>query len=234
MLKSIKAGKEQMNLKLYKIIDVSMDMDAFTFKDDQAVKVQGPFNRVDGDNPEYVYDLTLCTQSGTHIQGAHYFRADGKRIDQYPLTAFEGEAILVDISKRGADITENEMARLVGHLDLSGKILILRTGHMEEVIQTGILESASRPGLSMEAAVYLAEVKRIKMIAIDSVGVESRVTRNYEVNHYLGGQDVLILEGLVNLQSVSKQEVFLEAFPLKIRGVEGTPCRAIIKEFIET
>jgi kynurenine formamidase len=85
----------------------------------------------------------------------------------------------------------------------------------------------------MEAAVYLAEIKRIKMIAIDSVGVESRMTRNYEVNHYLGGKDVLILEGLMNLFAVSQQEVILEAFPLKIRGVEGTPCRAIIKEFIK-
>jgi kynurenine formamidase len=211
-----------------------MDMDAFTFQDDQAVKALGPFNRIAGNNPEYVYDLNLCTQSGTHIQGAHYFRADGKRIDQYPLSAFEGEAVLVDIAKRGVDTTESEMIRLVDHLDLREKILILRTGHMEEVVQTGILESASRPGLSLEAAVYLAETKRIKMIAIDSVGVESRVTRNYEVNHYLCGKDVLILEGLVNLRAVSKQEIFLEAFPLKILGVEGTPCRAIIKEFIET
>ena len=211
-----------------------MDMDAFTFQDDQAVKALGPFNRIAGNNPEYVYDLNLCSQSGTHIQGAHYFRADGKRIDQYPLSAFEGEAVLVDIAKRGVDTTESEMIRLVDHLDLREKILILRTGHMEEVVQTGILESASRPGLSLEAAVYLAETKRIKMIAIDSVGVESRVTRNYEVNHYLCGKDVLILEGLVNLRAVSKQEIFLEAFPLKILGVEGTPCRAIIKEFIET
>ena len=220
-------------MKSYRIIDVSMDMDAFTFQDDQTVKVLGPFNRVAGNNPEYVYDLNLCTQSGTHVQGAHYFRADGKRIDQYPLSAFEGEAVLVDISKRGVDTTESEMIRLVDHLDLKEKILILRTGHMEEVIRTGILESASRPGLAMEVAIYLAEVKRIKMIAIDSVGVESRVTRNYEVNHYLGGQDVLILEGLVNLAAVTQKEVFLEAFPLKIRGVEGTPCRAIIKEFIK-
>jgi kynurenine formamidase len=214
----------------YRIIDVSMWMDAFTFTDDQEVEVAGPFNRVGGSNPEFVYDLKLCTQSGTHIQGAHYFRADGKRIDQYPLSAFEGEALVIDIPKRGMDTTEVELAEKIDHYDLSGKILILRTGHMEEVIHTGILDQAARPGLSLEAARYLAEAKGIKMIAIDSVGVESRTTRNYEVNHYLCGKDVLILEGLVNLAAVTKQEVFLEAFPIKIRGVEGTPCRAIIKE----
>jgi kynurenine formamidase len=39
-----------------------------------------------------------------------------------------------------------------------------------------------------------------------------------------------LLEGLINLKEVKSRRFFLEAFPLKIRGVEGTPCRAIIKE----
>lgn len=207
-----------------------MWIDAFTFASDQEVRVTGPFNRVGGNNPEFVYDITLCTQSGTHIQGGHYFRAGGKRIEEYPLSAFEGEAFLVDITKRGADTTQVELAQIIDGTDLRGKILVLRTGHMEEVIRTGKLESVSRPGLSLEAAIYLVETKGIKMLAIDSIGVESRATQNYDVNHYLCGEDILILEGLVNLATVSKREVFLEAFPLKIRGVEGTPCRAIVKE----
>jgi kynurenine formamidase len=207
-----------------------MWMDAFTFASDQEVRVTGPFNRVGGNNPEFLYDMILCTQSGTHIQGGHYFRAEGKRIEEYPLSAFEGEAFLIDITKRGTDTTHVELAQIIDGSDLRGKILVLRTGHMEEVIKTGKLESISCPGLSLEAAVYLAETKRIKMLAIDSIGVESRATQNYDVNYYLCGKDILILEGLVNLAVVSKREVFLEAFPLKIRGVEGTPCRAIIKE----
>jgi len=217
-------------MKPYRIIDVSMWIDAFIFSSDQEVRVTGPHNRVGGNNREFVYDLTLCTQSGTHIQGGHYFREEGKRIEEYPLSFFEGEAFVADITKRGTDTTKEELARIIDGIDLRGKILVLRTGHMEEVIKTGKLESASRPGLSLEAAVYLAETRGIKMLAIDSIGVESRTTRNHDVNYYLCGKDVLILEGLVNLAAVSSREVFLEAFPLRIRGVEGTPCRAIIKE----
>jgi kynurenine formamidase len=214
----------------YRIIDVTMWMDNYTFQNDQVFSVKGPFNRIIGDNPEYVYDLYLCTQTGTHIQGGHYFRKNGKRIEDYPLTAFEGKAFLIDILKRGEDITKSELIQRIGNINLQHKILILRTGHMDEVIRTGKMENAARPGLSLEAAVYLAKTKKIKMLAIDSVGVESRITKNYDVNWYLCGQDVLILEGLINLSAVSKQEVFLEAFPLKIRNVEGTPCRAIIRE----
>ena len=70
------------------------------------------------------------------------------------------------------------------------------------------------------------------MIGIDSVGLESRVSENYDVNVYLCSQGIIILECLVNLHSIKKHEVFLEAYPLKIKGVEGTPCRAIVKEYI--
>lgn len=82
----------------------------------------------------------------------------------------------------------------------------------------------------MDAAVYLVEDKRISMIAIDSVGVESRSTSNYDVNVYLCRRGVLILEGLVNLHRLHSEDLWLEAFPLKIRGVEGTPCRAVVKQ----
>ncbi len=68
------------------------------------------------------------------------------------------------------------------------------------------------------------------MIEIDSIGVESRKSKNFQVNKYLCSEGVLLLEGLFNLNAVHKRKIFLEAFPLKTSGVEGTPCRAIIKE----
>lgn len=216
----------------YRIIDVSMWMDSFDFPGNPTVNVQGPFNRVAGDNREFVYDIELCTQSGTHVQGAHYFIENGSRINDHPLTSFEGAAYIVDIDKRGADVTLDEMKALLEDVDLKDRILLIRTGHMEELIQGKKIESGSRPGISLDAARYLCEEKGIRMIGIDSVGLESRVTENYEVNVYLCSRGIIILECLVNLHSITKHEVFLEAYPLKIKGVEGTPCRAIVKEYI--
>ncbi len=214
----------------YRIIDVSQWMDDFTFHGDQAFISKGPFNRVCGKNPEFVYDFKLCSQSGTHIQGPHYFLKRGRKIDTYPLSTFEGAALIIDIEKRGVDTTVAELTAKIGNDKTEDNIIVFRTGHMEELIQAGFIDPARRPGLSLEAAAYLVEVCRVKMVAIDSIGVESRVTNNYEVNRYLCEQGVLILEGLVNLQHVKSRHVFLEAFPLKIQGVEGTPCRAVIKE----
>lgn len=215
----------------YTLLDVSMAMDDFTFEGDQPFELTGPLNWITGSNPEFVYDFKACTQTGTHIQGPHYFLEHGKRIDAFPITAFEGWATVVEMKKRGTDTTVEEVRAQVGTLDIANEIVLLRSGHMEEVIQAGRLEPARRPGLSLAAARYLVEEKHVRMVAIDSVGVESRVSANYEVNVYLCQHEVLILEGLINLQQIAQRRVFLEAFPLKVHGVEGTPCRAIVKEY---
>lgn len=206
-------------------------MDDFQFPGDQPVVVTGPFNFLAGDNPEYVYHLSTPTQAGTHVQGPRYFLAEGATIDAFALADFEGEAVLVDMGKRGEDTAlEDLQAGLVGR-SLADRILLLRTGHMSEVIRDGVLDAATRPGLSMAAAQWLAHESGVRMVAIDSVGVESRRTRHYEVNVTLCRAGVLILEGLVNLESLGDGRLWLEAFPLKVRGVEGTPCRAIVREF---
>ena len=206
----------------YKLIDVSMDMEGFTFPGNPPFRVEGPFNRVPGDNPEFVYDLTLSTQTGTHVQGP--------RIETFPLEFFEGRACVLNLVKRGRDTTEDDLRSMILPEDMGCPFVLFRTGHMEEVIRSGQLDPSERPGLSLEAARFLVHEWGVRLIAVDSVGVESRKTKNYEVNRFLCESGVLILEGLVNLGSIRKRHVFLEAFPLKIRGVEGTPCRAVVKE----
>lgn len=209
-----------------------MWMDEFTFPGDAPVEVTGPFNFVGGDNPEYVYHLSTPTQAGTHVQGPRYFIRGGATIETYDLSWFEGDAVLVDIAERGIDVELDDLRDALCGRDLDGRILLLRTGHMEEVIRTGSLDPARRPGLSVQAARWLAEESGVRMVAIDSVGVESRTTNNYEVNVILCRSGVLLLEGLVNLAALGSGRLWLEAFPLKISGVEGTPCRAVVKEYL--
>jgi arylformamidase len=211
------------------LIDVSQGMEDFVFPGNPAVEKNGPFSRVGGRNREFVYDLSLCSQSGTHIQGPHYFLEDGKTIDRFPIEDFEGPCVLVDLEKRGADTTAEDLERLIRPRETKLPVLILRTGHMEEVLATGILDPARRPGLSPDAAFFLTERTSFRMIGIDSVGLESRNTENFEVNLHLCRQGMLILEGLVNLFAVKQRLAFLHAFPLKLSGVEGTPCRAVIR-----
>jgi len=211
------------------LIDVSQEMEGFVFPGNPALGKTGPFNRVGGRNREFVYDLSFCTQTGTHIQGPHYFLEEGDTIDRFPLEAFEGPCVIVDLEKRGADTTAKDLERLIRPRERKWPVLILRTGHMEEVLSTGVLDPSRRPGLSLDAAFFLTERTSFRLIGIDSVGLESRNTENFEVNVHFCRRGMLILEGLVNLFSVKRRHAFIQAFPLKLRGVEGTPCRAVIR-----
>ena len=215
----------------YRLVDVSMWLDDFTFPGDEPVKVSGPFNFVSGANPEHVYHLSTPTQAGTHVQGPRYFVADGATIDAFPLERFEGPAVLVDMPGRGIDMELDELKAALAGRPLTGRVLLLRSGHMERVIDRGTLDPADRPGLAPAAARWLADDSGVAMVAIDSVGVESRRTTDFDVNVILCRAGILILEGLTNLSPLGRGPLWLEAFPLKIRGVEGTPCRAVVKDY---
>jgi len=214
----------------YRLVDVSQWLEDFVFPGNPALLKSGPHNRVPGNNREFVYDLSLCTQSGTHIQGPHYFIENGKTIDLFPLDLFEGPCLVIDLEKRGTDTTAEDLQRLIRPEERNMPILILRTGHMDEVIETGVMDSSRRPGLTFEAACYLTGQTSFRLLGIDSIGLESRNTENYEVNLHFCKQGMILLEGLVNLGSITNRHAFLQAFPLKARGLEGTPCRAVIRD----
>lgn len=217
-------------MRRYRLVDLSLSMAAFVFPGNPPLSLKGPYNRVDGDNREYVYDFQLCTQSGTHIQGAHYFSGSGKTIDAYPLERFEGWAHVVDVQPNGEDITAAQLEAALGTVEVSDGIVVLRTGAMENLLRTGAV-NRRLSGLSLEGAKYLCDVKKVKLLAVDAPGLESVHSRHHEVTVYLGTRDVLILEGLCNLQALRGGQVFIEAYPLKIEGVEGTPCRAVAKVY---
>ncbi|MEG0271402.1 MAG: cyclase family protein, partial [Clostridia bacterium] len=174
-----------------RLYDVTMWMEDFVFPGNQPVRVDGPHNALSGSNPEYVYDIAFPTQAGTHVQGPHYFMAEGDRVNDLPLDRFHVRAHILDVTKRGEDITAEDLAGMIDAVDMVGDAVVLRTGHMDELVDGAPLRSETRPGLSLLAARYLVEERGVSMIAIDSVGVESRQSCNYEVNVYLCEQGII-------------------------------------------
>ncbi len=213
-----------------RLLDISMDTGAYTFPGNPPLEKSGPHNRVTGPVREYVYDLGLCTQSGTHIQSGHYFLEHGETMDQVALERCQGWCRLVPLSKKGEDTTREDLEKLFEAHPLEETMILFVTGHMEEIMATGKCLPESRRGLSPEAAAYLAEERHVTLLGIDSVGLESRSFNDFRVSRYLGARGVLLLECLVNLQQLPPfSRAYLEAFPLKIKGVEGTPCRAVLR-----
>jgi arylformamidase len=199
------------------------------FPGDPPPAVRGPYSALTGPVREYCYELQLTTQAGTHIQGPHYFLAEGRTIDAFPLERFQGEAIVLDV--RGQVLfTPACLAPLAG-LDLGDRAILFHTGTMARLLAAPTpaeLEAlvAAKPGLSLDAAQWLV-AHGARLLGVDSVGLEPGGDLDYPVNRYLCRHEVLLLEGLIHLELLPARGAWLEAFPLPIAGVEGTPCRAV-------
>ncbi|BAK80874.1 cyclase family protein [Candidatus Arthromitus sp. SFB-rat-Yit] len=81
--------------------------------------------------------------------------------------------------------------------------------------------------ISIEVSQFLAK-KKIKGIGIDALSVE-RDQPSHETHEAFLKDGIAVLEGL-NLKDINEGEYFLVALPLKIKGAEGAPSRAILIE----
>ena len=89
-------------------------------------------------------------------------------------------------------------------------------------------------GLFSESFVYLspqaAEVcgkKKLGLVGIDYVTIDKFGETSSPAHHKLLGNDILILEA-INLKDVPPGKYTLLCLPLKIKGCEGSPVRAVL------
>ena len=225
----------------WRVIDLSLPLiDGISYyPGDPAVRVVGPYSALPTDTTkEYCYLLTLSTQSGTHIQAPHYFLANGQCISEIPVSRFRSAAFVVDLTQGPARAKE-EIVLLSKMCELRGTAIIFRSGSCDHMLhgqgaeeplsisRNGSCRSVNRrPCITMELARLLVDNK-IGMVGIDAIGFEPSESPAFDVNRYLCANGILIIEGLCRLSQLPCNPFVLEAFPLSVIGVEGTPCRAI-------
>ena len=170
--------------------------------------------------------------TGTHVDAPRHIFDDGKTVDQYPVDAYSGRAIGLDLREcDGKAITaeaiqqaEKKACRPVE----AGDIVLLVTNHSKlwEATPNGYAYLKNRPWVDPEAAQYLID-KGIKAIGIDVGGPDPLGDSSHIIHNMLLSRDILIIESLANLESVMNRECMFLAFPLKLQGSTGSPTRAV-------
>jgi len=87
------------------------------------------------------------------------------------------------------------------------------------------------PRVSLPLARWLAE-REIALLGVESPAVADVNDRDelITVHEALLGAEIVIVEGLANLDALTKEEVTFIALPLKLEGGDGSPVRAIAIE----
>lgn len=166
--------------------------------------------------------IVLSTHMGTHMDAPAHFLEAGLTIDEIPLSQALGPARVLRIPKqRGEEISVEELNRYGSVIEPGSRILI-ETGWSRLIGRTEYFEGF--PGLSPAAARFLAE-RRIALLGLD---IPSPHPTEYKIVHEtLFGAGIVILEELVNLAQLPDQPFLLIALPLRLKGLDGSPLRAV-------
>lgn len=171
--------------------------------------------------------LKIYVHSGTHMDAPHHFGVSDKTIDEYQPADFIGKAHVLRLSI-------NEDSYLISLPDLDpviskfepGDSLLIRSGWSAHLYKQKYRDGL--PRISEEVARCLVDHK-IKMVGVEppSIADVNNLEEVTRIHQILMAGDVIIIEGLANLDQLQKDVCTLFAFPLKIKDGDGSPARVI-------
>ena len=160
-------------------------------------------------------NMEMCLHNGTHMDAPYHFIEEGKTIDEIPLEDTIGTCV---VAKRSGVLDDKALRKLLDGLKK-------QFGTIERLLLKG-----------EDTYLTLSGAKLIKEYGICLVGVERDTVGNpkveqdiEQVHKELLGNGIVILEHL-DLSQVEEKQYILFAQPLKIKGADAAPCRAILME----
>lgn len=173
-----------------------------------------------------ITQLIISTHQGTHLDVPFHFYNDGATVDQVPLDRFYGPTSLIDLAPGGylaakTPITVEMLAPHAAKFQPGAKV-VYRTG-WDRTFNTPECFT-DFPTLTLDAARWIAS-RKIGLLGMDTL---TPSTDWKEVHRTLlaKGAELVIVEGLTNLDKLPEQFT-LAAFPLNIKGRDGSPIRAV-------
>ena len=165
--------------------------------------------------------LTVSVHAGTHVDAPFHFLADGATIDALPLERFIGPAVVHQVD---ADryITEAH----VDALPLDGATRVLFKTRNSELLKRRDYDP-DFVAFSVEAARALV-ARGVELVGLDYLSV-AHADEQVPVHRAFLDHGVILLEG-IDLSEIAPGRYELICFPLRLRGLDGAPCRAVLRD----
>ena len=166
--------------------------------------------------------VTMSVHAGTHVDAPFHFVPDGAPIDGLPLEAFIGPARV-----HAVDAQRYITAEHVNALDLGDDTRVLfKTRNSSLLAQADY--NPDFAAFSLEAARALVE-RGVRLVGLDYLSV-AHADEQVPVHRAFLDHGVVLLEG-IDLSQIAPGRYELICFPLRLRGADGAPCRAVLREY---
>jgi len=163
--------------------------------------------------------LHVSVHSGTHADAPYHYNDAGAKMDEVPVETFVGPARVVDI--RGhATITT---ALLAAHDFATTPRVLFKSDSWPDPA----VFPANWPLMAADVPAWLG-ARSVRLIGLDVPSVDPLGAAAMPRHHACDAAGLIILENL-DLRAVAPGVYELIALPLRIRGGDGSPVRAVLR-----
>ena len=180
--------------------------------------------------------LCLATHIGTHVDAPFHFVDGATTVENMPLEKYAGPAILLDLrsaAKGQEALTISELTQSGANPEsVKDQIVVLFTG-WAEAESGGPRFYGHGPYLGTDSAGYLADCGA-NAVAVDfpidkHPDTPLSTIKDFPVHRLLLGQNIPLIENLINLDKLVGKEFELWALPLKLKGGDGAATSAVAR-----
>lgn len=165
-------------------------------------------------------EIGISSHVGTHIDAPSHVFDSKITIEKLPLKRFYGICRVLDFTTYKRYIPRRALEK--ARIQPKERILIKTKNSLNGFK----VFNKSYVYLVPESAKYLSE-KKIWLVGIDAPSIKKRGSKDNSAHEFLLSKEIPILEGL-NLKAVTAGTYVLISFPLAFKGIDGSPCRAIL------
>lgn len=189
-----------------------------------------------GDDPEpassgrrwyVVTQIAMSGHAGTHVEAPLHAVQDGASAGELPVESFFGEGVILDLSDAppaapiGLSSLQSAVSRAGGiH---PGDIVLLRFDWDQRA-------SSEHPPYPEPVALRWLVDQQIKLLGIDSPGLEVPGNPDLVNHHILFDRGIPLIESLTRLSDLRSFRVYLFAVPLPAFGADSVPLRVLAFE----
>lgn len=168
--------------------------------------------------------IFTSTHLGTHMDAPIHFASGGEPVEGIPLkktVVLDNTRVLKIIKNDHEYIGVNEIKKY--NIEKNDTVLI-NTGWSSNKLKDKYFKK--NPGLSKMAAEYLSDLG-INLVGIDSPSIDPALDKEFSSHKVFSSKSIPIVENLVNLDKIKKDNFIFIALPLKLKNCSGSPVRAV-------
>lgn len=167
--------------------------------------------------------ITMTSHTGTHMDAPLHWIRDGKSIDEMPLNTTVGRARVIEIK----DLESIKVSELKDYGLSRGERILFKTQNSRTRYKTDEF-ARDFVYISIEAAKHIAQCG-VLMVGVDYMSVGGFQADGRQIHLALLEAGIWIIEGL-DLSQAEAGVYELICLPLRLRGCDGAPARAILRK----